>query len=102
MVFGRKRSVSDEASELGEELVAFLTTLAGVVRNGAEWLRIVGRDAFSYGADMASDRAGSFAQSSRAGAKQVTKSSRNALLQMVLFAVFIWWLDRELSEPSEQ
>jgi hypothetical protein len=99
MVFRRRRDVSDEAAEFGSELLAFLTTLASVVRNAAEWLSITGFDALAHGAGAASARAGDLASSSRSSAKRAKRKGKKALVKLALVAAFLWWLDRELSQP---
>jgi hypothetical protein len=97
MVFRRKRDVSDEAVDFGTALMAFLSTLAGMVVSAAGWLGVVGMDTLSHGAGVVADRGETFADASRARAKTAKKRGNRALLKLSLITLFLWWLDRDLS-----
>lgn len=98
MVFSRKRDLSDEAASFAEVLVDFFTTLAALIRSAATWFGIAGLDAVSRGADAVSRQAGELGTASRARVKSARRAGRRALVKLALVAVFLWWLDRDLSE----
>ena len=99
MLGKRKRDVGDEAADFGTTLLAFLVTLGGLLRSTAEWLGLMGLDAVSDGAETFSGQAGSVARASRAKAKAARKRGRRALMKLAIVGGFLWWLDRDLSEP---
>lgn len=94
----RNRDVSNEAAEFGTALMAFFTALGGMIVSVAQWFGVVSVDALSQSADFVADRGGALAGASRAKARSATKRGNRAVLKLGLIALFLWWLDRDLSQ----
>lgn len=92
--------VRDEAEEFTETLGRFLSTLGAVVSSAAQWLGLAFVGWASSSTENLSEQTDSVAAGTRSMARTVRRKTRNLVVKLALVAVFLWWLDRDLSEAD--